>query len=142
MNASNQNQNEKPYVCKYTEVDRTHADKIRRALTGTGYAGWRDEALAALDGLLAALAAATERAKQAERIVADHEAHHATQAWRDLEAQLAAAHEALTKYGNHSERCARYQHDWRIKFPNTEPTCLCGFGAALAASPPDTGDTA
>lgn len=41
--------------------------------------------------------------------------------------------EALERYGEHSDQCKRYQHDWRVRFTNSEPTCLCGFGAALAA---------
>ena len=45
-----------------------------------------------------------------------------------------AALDALKRYGSHDDRCKRYQHDWRVRFRDAEPTCLCGYSAALQAA--------
>lgn len=44
---------------------------------------------------------------------------------------------ALKRYGSHDASCARYQHDWRVRFGKSPralaPVCLCGYEQALAA---------
>jgi hypothetical protein len=49
------------------------------------------------------------------------------------EAEVAKLQQALERYGSHSESCKRYRHDFKVQFRNAEPTCLCGYSAALAA---------
>lgn len=39
---------------------------------------------------------------------------------------------ALKRYGKHDSSCAVYRMKFRARFRNAEPTCLCGFSAALA----------
>lgn len=48
-----------------------------------------------------------------------------------LEARVQELENALARYGSHDERCANYRHDFRVRFGDTEPTCLCGYQAAL-----------
>jgi hypothetical protein len=37
------------------------------------------------------------------------------------------------RYAQHDKGCARYRHDFKVRFRDIEPTCLCGYEAACSA---------